>query len=215
MSAENCPLKIFPKEISSEEAKRKDKYVSFDIPVDPNTPDGLKATHEFRRLDQTDAESVLSFIEKMDELIINLDIAEGSPRFRIIRTLLGGDAAKKWNTIAAGIAPQVADQTQPNFKACIEKFLLTYMDREISIDTKEWFQVLKKPKSMTVQGFLARLRELNDLIEYMPSTSSGPPALLTPKFTEAKLAVILRKACPKSWRDAQVKANMKGLDLNE
>ena len=84
----------------------------------------------------------------MDELIINLDVGEGPPRFRLIRTLLGGDAAKKWNTVAANIAPQDADKTQVNFERCIEDFLLTYMDREISLDTKEWFQVIKKPKKL-------------------------------------------------------------------
>ncbi len=70
---------------------------------------------------------------------------------------------------------------------------------------------------MSVQAFLARLRHFNDLIDYMPLPFEGAEDEedRVPRFSDAELSEILRKACPKSWREAQVKANLKNLNLNE
>jgi hypothetical protein len=40
------------------------------------------ATHEFRRLDSTEPEEVLNFVETMVQAVNILNIAEGGPRFR-------------------------------------------------------------------------------------------------------------------------------------
>jgi hypothetical protein len=72
----------------------------------------------------------------------------------------------------------------------------------------------KKPRDMTVQAFLARLRHLNDLIEHMPLPLEGDDESdRVPKFSDSELSIILRKACPRSWRDAQVTANLKYMSL--
>ena len=94
MSAENCPIQILPKQQTPDEAKRKDKFVSFNIPLDPTDPDSIKATHEFRKLDSTDTEDVLTFVENMDDIIVSLGVAAGAPRFRLIRSRIVGDPAK-------------------------------------------------------------------------------------------------------------------------
>ena len=66
------------------------------------------------------------------------------------------------------------------FKTSVDEFALTFMGSETAQDTREWLQQLKKPRTMTVQDFLARLRKLSDLIECMPTTSLGPPEVLAP-----------------------------------
>jgi hypothetical protein len=56
---------------------------------------------------------------------------------------------------------------------------------------------VKKPQNLTVQDFVQRLSHLNDLIEYAPVPNPiNDPGLQTPKFTDAKLARIVRNACP-------------------
>ncbi len=212
MSAEKCPFEIEPRKETASETYRKDRYVSFDVPIDPGDEDGLKASHEFRRLDSPDPEDVLVFIETLNSAIETLDVAEGVPRFRLVKSLLAGDPAKQWVIITNTIDVQ----DQENFVYCVEQLALAYMDREISIDTKEWLQQIKKPKSMSVQAFLAQLRHFNDLIDYMPLPFDGAEEEdRVPRFSDAELSIILRKACPKSWREAQVKANLKNLNLNE
>ena len=54
MSAENCPFQIIRPKREDRDEKRKDRFASFEIPLDPNDEDGIKATHEFRKLDSTD-----------------------------------------------------------------------------------------------------------------------------------------------------------------
>jgi hypothetical protein len=89
-----------------------------------------------------------------------LETDEGAPRFKLIKALLAGDPAKKWKTILN----EVGLRNQNAFEQCIENLLLTYMDQEISLDTKDWLQNVKKPRNMKVQDCLARIRSINDLI---------------------------------------------------
>jgi hypothetical protein len=210
MSAENCPFEIIrsdEKDVSSE--KKKDKYVSFEVKLGDGEDDPT-VSQEFRRLDSTNPEDVLLFIENFDELVDTLETDEGAPRFKLIKALLAGDPAKKWKTILN----EVGARNQNAFEQCIEKLLLSYMDQEISLDTKDWLQNVKKPRNMKVQDFLARIRSINDLITYMPYLGTGATRIQPVKFTDPELAVILRKAGPKHWRDSQVKANLKNLDIN-
>jgi hypothetical protein len=67
---------------------------------------------------------------------------------------------------------------------------------------------------VTVQSFVARLRPLNDLIEHKPLPLEGADEDdRVPKFSDSELSTILREACPNSWRDAQVSANLKYMSL--
>jgi transposase InsO family protein len=211
MAAENCPFKVEPRSESDSDTRRKDRFVSFDVPLDPAEPDGLKATHEFRRLDNTEPEDVLTFCETIAQAVITLDLDEGEPRFRLVQALLAGDPAKQWIVITN----DEQNRDQDAFASCLEKLTLVYMDRDISLDTKEWLQQIKKPRQMTVQAFLARIRHINDLIEHMPLPLEGANEDdRVPKFSDSELSVILRNSCPRAWRDAQITANLKYLSLS-
>jgi hypothetical protein len=123
---------------------------------------------------------------------------------------LAGDPAKQWIVITN----DTPDCDQDSLVTCLEQLALVYMDRDISLDTKEWLQQVKKPRSMTVQTFLARLCHINDLIEHMPLPLEGADEDdRVPKFSISELSIILRNACPRSWRDAQVTANQKYMSL--
>jgi hypothetical protein len=115
---------------------------------------------------------------------------------------LAGDPAKQWTAITTAEAAW----DQDSYKKCLEELLLVYMDRDMSLDTKEWLQQVKKPRDVTVQIFVARLRHLNDLIEHMPLPLEGADEDdRVPKFSDSELSIILRKACPRSWRDSASK----------
>jgi hypothetical protein len=67
---------------------------------------------------------------------------------------------------------------------------------------------------VTVQDCVTFLCEINVLIECMPEPDDEDNAgTQTHKLTKAELSVIPCKSCPKVIK-IQVKANMKGLDLN-
>jgi hypothetical protein len=47
-------------------------------------------------------------------------------------------------------------------------FLLLFIEEDISLDIKQWKSKIKKPRNMSVQDFVQRLNNLNDLIDYTP-----------------------------------------------
>jgi hypothetical protein len=61
MSSANCPFSIFPKKDDPESSKRKDKYVTIDIPLDPSDPHSQKISHEYQKLNSTEIEEIIHF----------------------------------------------------------------------------------------------------------------------------------------------------------
>jgi hypothetical protein len=76
--------------------------------------------------------------------------------------MMGHDAQKKWLDIVSTYGTL---QSQQDLENCIERFLLLFMEEEISLDINEWMSEVKKPRNLTVQHFVQRLSHLNDLIE--------------------------------------------------
>ena len=214
MSAANTPFEIMPSE-DDPNRKTKDQYVSFDIPLDPSKPDGLKASTKFKILDLCKIEDILYFLSRLDDLIIALNVPEGISRFRLVPTLFGHDHKKTWSKVVNRFAPQDKDCSQKNFEKCIEAFLLTKMDSDISLDLKEWLHATKKPRSMSVADFVERLCHLNNLIEYCPAPDPNQPNQQTPVLTDPELVIILKNACLKSWSVTQVEANLKTMLLQQ
>jgi hypothetical protein len=83
--------------------------------------------------------------------VLTLAVAEGEPCFWLVQALLSADPAKQWIVITTA----EATRNQDAFAGCLEALKLVYMDRDISLDTKEWLQQVKKPHDMSVQAFLA------------------------------------------------------------
>jgi hypothetical protein len=95
MSSSNCPFSIFPRKEDPESACRKDKYVSIDIPLDPNDPTSQKVTHEYQKLSSTEVKDVLEFFSMFDDIVNTLALPTGPQRFCLIPALMGHDAQKK------------------------------------------------------------------------------------------------------------------------
>ena len=93
MSAANAPFDILHIEENLNNNK-KDKFVSFEVPIDPKDTNGLKVTTKFLILESSNAEDVLYFFFRFDELILSLNVPEGLGRYRLLPTLLGHDHKK-------------------------------------------------------------------------------------------------------------------------
>ena len=162
MSSENCPFKL-SRPNGPDDDRSKDRFCMFEIPIDPNDPDGLKSATEVKKLNSDDPEDVLSHILNFDLLVANLGTAEGQPRFRLFEITLGATTATDWNTIRE----DHPGQGQQAFESCIYAFILSKMTRDVALDTKEWLNDIKKPRSWSVQNFLNRIKQINFLIQYM------------------------------------------------
>jgi hypothetical protein len=133
MSSANCPFSIFPKKEDPDSMRRKDRYVSIGIPLDPNDPNSQKITHEYPKLNSTEVEAVLEFFSTFDDILKTLALPRGLQRFRLIPAMIGHDAQKKWLDIVTNHA---TNQTQEKLEDCIERFLLLFMEEDISLDIR-------------------------------------------------------------------------------
>jgi hypothetical protein len=209
MSSANCPFSIFPKKEDPNLIRQKDRYVSIDIPLDPSNPNSQEITHEYPKLNSTEIEDVLEFFSTFDDVVKTLVLPEGKQNFRLIPAMMGHDAQKKWFDIGTTYG---TNQSQESLEQCVERFLLLFMEEDVSVDIKEWMSEVKKPRNKSVQDFVQRLTHLNDLIDYTPVPDpTNSPGVQTPKFSDAELAWIVQKACPAEWKKAQVQANLRHL----
>ena len=165
MSAENCPFVII-RAVRSEEDLKSDQFVKFELPIDPDEADGLKSNIQFKKLDSDDPEDVLLHVRNFDKLVTDLGTAEGAPRFRLFSMTLSVDVEEDWSGIISEIDD--ADRDQEAFDQALADFVLTKVHRDCALDTKEWFNNIKKPRIWNVKKFVQRLKTLNNLILHMP-----------------------------------------------
>ena len=209
MSARNCPLSLV-RDCDSAAESQKHHYITLEIPLDPNDPDGLKVSQKVQKLKNTDCESVLEHVLRFDGVVHDLSLGEGAVRFNLFERLLDdGVTRNTWDTVRN----DHPGHTQAIFETCIDSFILKFMTRDVSLDTKEYLRQVKKPRKWTVQQTITRLQILNNLIEYMPSPEEGEAQI--PKFSDAELRVVLQNCGPKSWKDSQVKAAYRPSNLTE
>ena len=135
MSSANCPFTIFPKKEDIDSIRRKDRYITIDIPLDPSNPNSQKITHDYQKLNSTEIEEVLEFFSTFDDIVKILALPRGPQRFRLIPAMMGHDAQKKWFDIVTNYS---TEQTQEELEDCVERFLLLFMEEDVSLDIKEW-----------------------------------------------------------------------------
>ena len=71
--------------------KKDDSYVKFEIPIDPEDPNGLKSTMQFMKLSSDEPEDVLTHLRTFNKLVTDLDTEEGPAMFRLFNLTLTSD----------------------------------------------------------------------------------------------------------------------------
>ena len=208
MSAEDCPFEIIRSDLSDDKSSDKgNKVIKFEIPIDPNDADGLKSSIQFHKLYSDNPEDVLTHLRNFNKLVEDLDTPEGAPRFRLFNLTLSPDAQVDWATVLEEIGE---DRGQDEFESAIESFLLSKVDRDCAINTKEWLNQVKKPRSMSVKQFVQRIKQINNLFAFMPLPEEGADEDdRIEEFSDAELRNILKKAGPREWRETQDKSNIR------
>lgn len=206
MSAEDCPFTLIRPETSNEEHKS-DSFIKFEIPIDPDDPDGLKSNIQFLKLASDDPEDVLTHFRNFEKLTSDLGTAEGAPMFRLFQLTLSADAEADWNTVLEEIGD---DRDPEDFMNAKDLFLISKVERDCALNTKEWMGQIKKPRAMTVKKFMQRIKQINNLFPYMPLPEEGAEEEdRINGFSEAELRNVLRKAGPRDWKDTQDKSNIR------
>jgi hypothetical protein len=94
MSSANCPFSIFPQKEEPESFKRKDKYVTINITLNPSDPHSQKITYEYQKLTSTKIEEALEFFSTFDDIVKTLALPRGLQQFRLIPAMMGHYAHK-------------------------------------------------------------------------------------------------------------------------
>ena len=71
-----------------------------------------------------------------------METDEGDPRFKLFNLVLGLNAQSDWATILEDLRPY---RNEDNFVEACELFMLTKVERDCAINTKEWLNQVKKP----------------------------------------------------------------------
>jgi len=206
MSASDCPFSIVRPEVGDDD-KKADQFIKFEIPIDPNEPEGLKTIIQFRKLESDEPEDVLVHLRNFNKLVDDLETDEGEAHFRLFQLTLGPDAQSDWATVLEEIGD---DRGQNEFFRALDTFLLSKVDRDCAINTKEWLNQVRKPRNMTVKKFMQRVKQINNLFAVMPlPEEDADEEERIDSFSEAELRNILKKASPRAWRDTQEKSNIR------
>ena len=136
-----------------------------------------------------------------------METDEGEAHFRLFQLTLGPDAQSDWATVLEEIGD---NRGQDEFLEALDTFLLSKVDRDCAVNTKEWLNQVRKRRSMTVKNFMQRVKQINNLFSVIPLPKEGADEEeRIDSFTEAELRNILKKASPRAWRDTQEKSNIR------
>ena len=141
MSASYCPFNIVRAE-NNDGDKKSDQFIKFEIPIDPNEPDGLKTIIQYRKLESDELEDVLVHLRNFNKLVDDLETDECEAHFRLFQLTLGPDAQSDWATVLEVIGD---NRGQDEFLEALAAFLLSKVDRDCAINTKEWLNQVRKP----------------------------------------------------------------------
>jgi hypothetical protein len=84
-------------------SKKEDRFIRFEIPIDPNDADGLKSNIYFHKLCSNEPEDLLTYLRNFDKLITDLETAEGPKRFQLFNLTLSPDSQNEWATVLEDI----------------------------------------------------------------------------------------------------------------
>lgn len=117
--------------------------------------------------------------------------------FRNASLLLGGDAKDKWtavyNSIMKGVNP-----TAPRFANTMNTFMLEFCSRNDTEKTRELLLSARKPSSLGIRDFVARIKQINRYMSYLP-------APLNDRLDDDEITAVIRRSVP-DWNDALVRS---------
>jgi len=134
------------------------------VPINPNDEASIKLKHNALVTVDSDPEAIILHEVQFNRLQITLSLAEAAPRKAVYEATLGPELLIKWRD--ACVQPPVncndfAALTLAEFNEGREQFVLKFMDRAISSNTRSWlYNQAKKPKSMFISDFTSRISQI-------------------------------------------------------
>lgn len=204
MSAKNCPFKIEKEVRSDVNEKPKSCYISIKVKLDKDDPNSMTIEHEVKKLDSTEVEDVLYFSKRVADTFERLGVKDddGAHKFMLIENFMEGTALQDFLQVKQEFVDM--DRTRDvnkHFQDVGLFWVQKYTSKQIRLDTKEWLNQVKKPRTWTVQQFIQCIQHINSLIPYMPEPLNWMN--------------IVRKAGPSFWECKEIESGQNFQSLSD
>ena len=149
-------------------------------------------------------EAFLMWATTFDELATDKNWT-ASDKFRNAALLLSGEAKEKWNECRTAIV-NGRQLTEERFTETMDSFKAEFSTRNDTVKIREMISTAKKPSTMSIRDFIARIKQLNRYLPYL----QGP---LNTRFSDTEIVNIIQRSVP-HWhntlvRSAQVMNNIR------
>ncbi|MGH7955146.1 MAG: hypothetical protein ACREOZ_04215 [Gloeomargaritales cyanobacterium] len=202
MNIREAPVKL---EIDIAPSEDETDVVVFDIRLGAgaNAP---KYRVKVRKFSMGTKEEWLIWREEFANLIQALPLNTAAAQHSAIKSLLRGDALSRYTLFANGLG-RLPDLDEINNR--INEMTAEVMSSDSVRLTLEYLRQVRKPRSMTVQAYQARIMSINSLIPFMPNGNENL------KLTDVDVKQIIENGVPVAWRRQQRAAHLTTFNLQE
>lgn len=166
-------------------------------PGDANTPTYTKSVAYFGS--GTNEEWLITR-KGITDIVSGLNLTSGATKYQLARQILKGDALRTFNQAAT----TRGDESNENFPQCLNDVTASIFPLRAAQTQKRYMRRdLRKPRSMKIREFRARLHELNEYLALFPGGTS---------LAGDEIKDILEFASPHVWRTKMLEQGFNPLD---
>ncbi|MGH3053509.1 MAG: hypothetical protein ACRDL7_00850 [Gaiellaceae bacterium] len=199
-----APIKLEP-EVTAPETEA--SYLTFDIRLGPGTGANVsKYRSRVKKYTGGTKEEWLKWREEVSTLVTDVPLSTPDAVHRAVKGLLRGDALARYTRVIAALQdPPTLDDINNR----LDDMTMELMSIDSIRLTLEYLRQVRKPRTMSVQDFLARIVEINSKIPFMPG------GIVEDKLNDEQLKQIIENGVPVAWRRQQRSAHLISFDLQE
>ena len=169
------------------------KAMSFKLRSEPANEKSITYSVSLAPFNTGSPEQWLTFMKMLKAIFRGQNLTSGPERFAMTKRLLEGNAL---SIFEAHVASQGLTETTANLdRALYEVTKDVFPSNALAIQKRMMSRFIKKPRSMKVAHFIARLNELNEQLLKYPGAEPD-----TAKISQVDLKQIIEFAIPNSWR---------------
>ncbi|MGH7954961.1 MAG: hypothetical protein ACREOZ_03285 [Gloeomargaritales cyanobacterium] len=180
-------------------------YITFDVRLGA----GVNATKyriKIKIYIHGSKEEWLKWREEFATLINIIPLNSANLQHNTIQSLLRGDALSRYNLAINALGhPPDLDEISTRLNEMTSEIMSTDSVRL----TTEYLRRLRKPRTLTIQAFQARIMTINAYIPYMPDGEENQ------KLKENEIKQIIENGVPIEWRRQQRSAHRINFNLQE
>jgi len=171
------------------------RYKLRNVPDDDNSPTYELTVPYFAT---GTPEEWLKFRKNLKKVLVGQNVTNGPGRYTVARRLLEGDALARFNHVAEANG----NETVPNFDKCLDE-VTAHVFPKRALQTQKRFmrRFLRKPPSLKIREYVARVVEINDMLELFPPSKEGETAT---KLPSDEILDLLEFGLPNTWQKNMV-----------